>query len=405
MNGNMVLAWSTNEAVLRKAECGGAVTSLLRFALDTALVDGVLATKARDGNRYDGIPVLITDPSELIETAGALHAAPVNLARCLKEYLDGAADLKLAVVCKPCDAKAIIELCKREQISFDNLLLIGLNCTGTFSPVTARRMLVEHMGLEPDDVVREDTDDGALTIWLRDGSEIQADLAVLESNGTGRRDNCRRCETNIPTMTDVACGKWGVAEGKKATFVEIFSAKGSGLVKGATEAGYILVEEPDDAAVGARRAKSEAATEAALDRQERDFAPLREMSLEERSAYWLGQFSQCIKCFGCRDACPICYCKVCWLEAERGYVPGGEIPPHIMWPMVRVAHVMDSCVNCGQCQDACSMNLPLTRLIFMLNREIAMVFKYEPGMDLSAGPPCASVTEEEASIDAVTLTI
>ena len=402
-NGRMYLAWSADEDVREGAECGGAVTSLLQFALESGRVDAVLATEARDGNRYDGVPVLISDPNEVARTSGALHASPVNLARCLKEYLDGAADLKIAVACKPCDAKAIIELAKREQIDTDNLLLIGLNCTGTLSPATARAMFGDAFGVCPDDVIREDIEDGTLAVWLRDGTQVALSLAELEENGYGRRDNCRRCETNIPTMADVACGKWGVDDGRKATFVEVLSEEGGALVDGAIQAGSIAIEQPDDAAVESRRAKAEAATSLARSWQEREFAPFKEMSLEERFEYWQGEFSQCIKCFGCRDACPICYCKVCWLEAERGYVEGGEIPPTLMWPMIRVVHVMDSCVNCGQCQDACSMNLPLSRLIFMLNREISQIFKYEPGMDPSAQPPCVSVTDREAEIDAISL--
>jgi formate dehydrogenase subunit beta len=137
--------------------------------------------------------------------------------------------------------------------------------------------------------------------------------------------------------------------------------------------------------------------------QERDFAPYRAMDLEERFDYWIGQFSQCVKCFGCRDACPICYCKECWLEPKRGHVRGGQIPPDVMWPMVRAVHVMDSCVNCGQCQDACSMNLPLARFVHMLNRELAAIFDYEPGLDVDASPPCGFVTVEEAGIDASSL--
>ncbi|MCK4692845.1 MAG: hypothetical protein KAT23_04400, partial [Anaerolineales bacterium] len=74
-----------------------------------------------------------------------------------------------------------------------------------------------------------------------------------------------------------------------------------------------------------------------------------------------------------------------------------------MWPMVRAVHVMDSCINCGQCQDACSMNLPLSRFVFMLNKEISAIFKYEPGMDIDALPPCGTVTDEEVSISGVEL--
>jgi len=125
------------------------------------------------------------------------------------------------------------------------------------------------------------------------------------------------------------------------------------------------------------------------------------MSTEEKFSYWLGEFSRCIKCYGCRDACPICYCKDCILEADRGTIPPGEIPPDIMFPMIRTVHVMDSCVNCGQCQDVCSMELPLSRLIFMLNRELADIFKNEPGMDVNVPIPLKSVTDEELAVAGV----
>jgi len=344
---------------------------------------------------------LITDPQEVIGAAGALHCASPNIARCLKEYLDGASAVRIAVICRPCDAKAIIELAKREQINVENLLLVGLNCTGTLPPVAARRMFEEEFGINPADVIGEDIEDGKLTVRLKDGTEREKSLAELEEKGYGRRENCRRCETSIPTMADIACGRWGVEDGKKATFVEILSEQGSALVDAAIEAGNILVEQPDDEAVEIRRRKEEAATELAREWQERDFAPFKAMSLDERFDYWFDQFSQCIKCFGCRDACPICYCKDCWLEPDRGFVLGGEVPPDAMWPMVRAVHVMDSCVNCGQCQDACSMNLPLSRFIFMLNREIAAIFKYEPGMDVETLSPCRIVTDEEVSISGV----
>jgi formate dehydrogenase subunit beta len=402
MKGDTYLAWSPDEEHLQKAECGGAVTSLLKFALEGKRVDAVLAIRARNGNRYDGIPVLITDPQEVIGTAGALHCASPNIARFVKEYLGGASDLKVAVACRPCDAKAIIELAKREQINLDNLLLVGLNCTGTLPPAAAQKMFDEEFGVNPADVVGEDIEDGKLTIRLKDGTEKERDLAELEAKGYGRRENCQRCETSIPTMADVACGKWGVVD-RKATFVEVCSEKGSDLVDGAIEAGCILVEQADDEAVEIRERKREAAAGLAREWQERSYAPFKAMSLAERFDYWFGQFSQCVKCFGCRDACPICYCTDCWLEPDRGFVIGGEIPPDAMWPMVRAVHVMDSCVNCGQCQDVCSMNLPLSRFIFMLNREIAAIFKYEPGMDVGVLPPCSIVTEEEASISGVEL--
>jgi len=400
MKGDLYIAHSSDKEMLDKAECGGIVTSLLKYALDNGRVDAVLVVRARDGNRYDGIPVLMTDSKDIADRGGALHCTSPNIARFLKEYLNGAFDQKIAVVAKPCDAKAIIELAKRCQINLNNLLLIGINCTGTLPSANAKNMFRDEFEVDPADIVAEDIEDNKLIIKLKDGTEKEKELAELEQKGYGRRENCRRCETNIPTMTDIACGKWGATD-NNTTFIEVCSEKGSQLIELADEAGCIKLEKPTAEAIDNRKGKDEAAIELAKQWQEKDFARLEEMSNNEKFSHWSEQFSHCIKCYGCRDACPICYCKHCILEADRGFIPPGELPPNIMFPMVRIAHVMDSCVNCGQCQDACTMELPLSRLIFLLSKKLGAIFKYEPGIDVSQTPPLTTITDEERSISGV----
>jgi len=395
MNGTTTLAWSSDKRILERAEHGGVVTALCTFALESRRVDAVLALKPRAGSRYEGVPTLITDPDQLIETAGSLHCTSPNIARSLKEYLEGAFDLKVAVIGKPCDVRAIVELAKRKQVDRENLILVGLNCTGTLHPETAKRMIREQIGVDPDDVLREEIDDGTLTLTLRDGTQVEKDLARLEEQGYGRRENCQRCDVHIPTMADLACGKWGT-NGAKKTWVETCSEKGAELLQAAIDAGAIEVEAPSAAAAEARKAKDQAAIDAARMRQAQDWAGLRDKSFEERLAYWSGQFAQCIKCFGCRDACPICYCADCTLEADRGLVVGGQVPPGLLFPLLRTIHVADSCVNCGQCQDVCPSELPLARLTHMLNAEIGSLLGYAPGMDLRVPPPLSAVPEQEA---------
>jgi formate dehydrogenase subunit beta len=403
MKGKMYLAKSSDDTILNSAECGGAVTSLLKFALDGKRVDAVVAVAARDGNRYDGLPLVIAESEEVVETAGALHCASPNIARFVKEYLDGASDSKIAVAVKPCDAKAIVELAKRSQINLDNVLLIGLNCTGTLPSAKAKTMMKVEFEVDPADVIAEEIEDNKLIIRLKDGTEKERDLAELEEKGYGRRENCRRCETNIPVMADIACGEWGAMD-KNTTFIEVCSERGADFLKAAIEAGCIKAEEASNDAVESRKKKDEAARESALRWQEKDFGSLKAMTADERFNYWFGHFNRCIKCYGCRDACPICYCKDCYLEADRGLVAAGEVPPDIMFPMIRATHVMDSCVNCGQCEDVCPMELPLSRLIFMLSKELGVIFNYEPGMDVSALPPLRTITDAELAIEGVDLT-
>jgi len=400
MKGDLYLARSSDKDIHDKGESGGAVTALLKFALEMKIVDAVLGVKKRNGNRYDGVLSLITDPGEVIKSAGALHFAPVNVAKELKEYLDGAKDINMAVTCKPCDCRAIIELAKRGQINMDHLILIGLNCTGTLLPAVARRMIKEEYGVNPGDVVGEDIENEKLVIILADGSRKERNLKELEERGYGRRENCRRCAVNIPRMADLACGKWG-ATGMKATFIEVCSHKGSELIEKAIETGALIVETPDEEALKEREKKDRQAIELANRWEQRDLDVLRWLPYEDRLKYWLRYFDRCIKCFGCRDVCPICYCHDCYLEPRRGFLQGGETPPHMMFPLVRLAHVADSCVNCGQCQDVCPMEIPLTRLYYMLSRELSAIFHYVPGMDVNDYPPLTTITDEEAHIEDV----
>ncbi len=393
------VAHSLDREILDRAHCGGVVSSLLKFALESGEVQAVVAIRARNGNRYDGVPVTITNPDEIADTAGTLHCSSVNIARYIKEYLNGASDMKIAVVCKPCDARAIIELAKREQIKRENLFMVGLNCTGTLAPVVAKKMLEEEFKVSPADVAMLDIEDDKLIVTLKDNARIERELTELEDKGYGRRENCRRCEINIPIMADIACGKWGIDAGEKATFVQLCSKKGSDLFKAAVKSGCIEAKQADQKTIDIVETKDKAARELALQWQESDLAPFDQMSQKERFDYWSKEFERCIKCFGCRDACPICYCTKCYLDPDRGLVAAGEIPPEPLFPMIRAAHVMDSCVNCGQCQDACTMELPVSRLVFFLSKKISEIFKHEPGMDVLDTPPLKVVTDEEISIE------
>lgn len=404
MEKDMHIARSTNSDILEKAENGGVITSLLKFALESKTVDAAIAIRARNGDRFDGVPELITNPEALVNTAGSLHCTSPNISRFLKEYLNGAQSLKVAIVVRPCDAMGIIELSKRNKINLDNVIMLGVNCTGTMSPSKSKKMMLEELEVNPDDVIFEDIEEDKLVIGLKDGTKKEASLTKLEEKGYGRRDNCRRCDINIPVMADIACGKWGTID-KGSTFVEVLSQKGMELFQNAVKSGIIIAEKPAKSAIEDRESKDKQAKEKAQHCQDEDFKALEEMNNGDKFDYWLDMFSRCIKCYGCRDACPICYCDTgrCTLEPEKGTVSTGEVPPEVLFPMVRTTHVMDSCINCGQCQDVCPMEIPLSCLIYPLSKKIGAVLKYEPGMDRESPPPLRTATEQELGIGEVEL--
>ena len=189
--GDLLYAWTTDAALAKKAECGGAVTQLLKFALESKAVDAVMAVK-RGKDLYDAVPTIITDPKELDETAGSLHCGTLLLSKLVKKYLGGANTMKIAMTVKGCDAMGLYELAKRQQVNLDNILMIGVNCGGSVSPVMARKMIKDKFGVDPDAVHKEEIDRGQFIIEY-EGGHKGISMDELEEAGYGRRTNCRQC--------------------------------------------------------------------------------------------------------------------------------------------------------------------------------------------------------------------
>jgi ferredoxin len=121
------------------------------------------------------------------------------------------------------------------------------------------------------------------------------------------------------------------------------------------------------------------------------------MSLAERRAFWRGQFLKCIKCYGCRDNCPVCFCEACALEDPLWVEPGLLVPDFPMFHLIKAMHMTSRCVACRQCELACPANIPLTVLYDLLRRDIGDLMDYVPGADLNIAPPL-SLTLSDAPI-------
>jgi formate dehydrogenase subunit beta len=240
--GDMVYAWTSDKAIAEKAELGGAVTGLWKFALDKKLVDAVVVVK-KGVDLYDAKPAIITKSDDLKNTAGSLHCGTLLLSKVITKYLNGAKDKKIGVTVKGCDLMGIIELARRKEINLDNLLMIGVNCGGSVSPIMARKMITEKYGVDPDTVHKEEIDKGQFIIEY-EGGHKGISMDELEDAGYGRRTNCRRCKYKVPRQADLACGNWGVIGDKagKATFVEVCSEKGANLLSQAIKDGVIQSE-------------------------------------------------------------------------------------------------------------------------------------------------------------------
>jgi formate dehydrogenase subunit beta len=389
--GDMLYAWTNDAEIKKKAELGGAVTGLWKYALDSKMVDAVLVIK-KGTDLYDAQPVLITNSADLKNTAGSLHCGTLLLPKIVKKYLDGANTMKIGVTVKGCDAMGFYELAKRKQINLDNVIMIGVNCGGSVSPILARNMIRDKFGVDPDVVHKEEIDKGQFIIEY-EGGHKGISMDELEEHGYGRRSNCRRCKMKVPRQADLACGNWGVIGDKagKATFVEVCSEKGANLVNGAVKAGVLTTEAANPKGLEIR-AKVEGAMFKLGDKwRANDFKELGEG--RERLKKIMAETSRCIKCYSCISACPICYCVDCTTKNPAMVTPG-QVPPGFMFHLIRFAHIADSCVNCGQCQELCPAEIPNALFMHAQQIELEKMFGHVPGVDMKL-PVLALVEERE----------
>jgi len=124
-----------------------------------------------------------------------------------------------------------------------------------------------------------------------------------------------------------------------------------------------------------------------------------QMSLEERRAFWRQQFLRCIKCYGCRNICPECFCEACALEDPAWVEPGVLAPSFPTFHLIRAMHMSTRCVACRQCELVCPAHIPLTILYDLIRRDVETLLGYVPGADIAAAPPL-SLTLEEAPLQA-----
>lgn len=104
------------------------------------------------------------------------------------------------------------------------------------------------------------------------------------------------------------------------------------------------------------------------------------MDASARANFWQGQLKKCIKCYGCRDICPVCICEECELE-DPAWVPAGQIPPvSPLFHLIRAYHLADLCVGCGACEDTCPMGIPLRTMMHLARLDRERIFDYIPGL-------------------------
>ncbi len=113
-------------------------------------------------------------------------------------------------------------------------------------------------------------------------------------------------------------------------------------------------------------------------------AALEKMTPAERWKFWSEALSHCVRCYACREICPMCFCVTC--IADRNRPQWIDCSPtlrgNVAWHMTRAMHQAGRCVDCLECERACPEDIPLG----LLNRHVAQVVERRFGYRASEDP-------------------
>jgi ferredoxin len=110
-------------------------------------------------------------------------------------------------------------------------------------------------------------------------------------------------------------------------------------------------------------------------------AELIKLSPEERFEWWQKELSKCIKCYACRQACPMCYCTRCTVEVNQPqWIPvQSNTHGNMDWHILRAMHLAGRCISCGECGRACPVGIPCHLLTMHLTDQVYSYFKVYAG--------------------------
>ncbi len=244
----------------------------------------------------------------------------------LCNYLTKRTEKKIGILATGCNSRNIVTHITENQIKREQLHIVGIPCTGMIDHRAVQRAVKDREILEVQEVGDQ------LIVKGKDFEESFNKKDFLQSN-------CAVCTHRNPVIYDE-------------------------MIAEAVE------EQTEVSAYG-------------------DVEEIEKLEPEEKWEFFNRMISECTRCYACRNACPLCYCPTCFVDESSPQWVGKSIDPvdTMTFHILRAYHCAGRCTDCGACERACPVGIPVRQFTKKLNKDALDLFSWEAGLTLDQRPP------------------
>ncbi|MFX1455588.1 MAG: Coenzyme F420 hydrogenase/dehydrogenase, beta subunit C-terminal domain [Promethearchaeota archaeon] len=265
----------------------------------------------------------------------------INLARYLAPLMpqlcnaEGNA-LKIGIVAKGCVGRAVNLLAAEKQVDLENIKMIGINCNGN---VNRSRIDLEIGEKEILDVSISGDD---IIVKGKDWEQkFPYDEYINEL--------CKVCKVKSPSANTETCvGECQELESIHDEFTDV--------------------------------------------------AEFESKTPDEKWAFIKEALEPCTLCYSCRQACPVCYCNLCFVDQNLPVWFGKttQLPDIIVFHLIRAFHLAGRCVACGACSSVCPVGIDLNKITRKLEEIVKRRFDFTSGLNAEILPPMMNFSMDDA---------
>jgi len=241
---------------------------------------------------------------------------------------------KIGIIAKGCDSRNIVNHIVENQIKREQLYIIGVPCQGM---VDQRKITSFLDGKELEEVSESDEN----IILKGKGFEH----TVKKSDYW--QDNCKSCTHRNPAIYDVLAGDLIEEDGDIDSFSDVKDIEGK--------------------------------------------------SFDEKWSFFTDLVNNCIRCYACRNACPLCYCPTCFVdESDPQWVgKSTDRTDTMIFHVLRAYHCAGRCTDCGACEQACPMEIKVRLFTRKLNKDALDLYGWEAGLNTEKRPPLDTYSPDD----------